>query len=138
MSSLRTAALALTVLVALSFASTDALATDEKSMSVAAPVSRALRHKGLCFRRIQVCCYRFFPCGVFCKPKVCVIRRVCVLLRNNRCIRYQRFRICTIRCFTRLCPRLRCSWLRSKRLAKPRPRLSKKYKVRTTRTKMHN
>ena len=67
-----------------------------------------------CYRRSQVCCYKYVKCGTVCKVVRCKSVRKCVLRApfTNKCLVYKKVRVCIKRCFAKLCKRIICSRLR--------------------------
>ena len=67
-----------------------------------------------CYRRSQVCCYKYVKCGVVCRVVRCKTIRKCVLRApfTNKCLAHKKVRVCIKRCFAKLCKRVSCSPLR--------------------------
>lgn len=70
-----------------------------------------------CYRRSQVCCYKYKPCGEVCKPFDCRTIRRCKVRApiTKLCLRFKKVRVCKQRCYTKLCLRHVCSKLRAER-----------------------
>ena len=86
-----------------------------------------------CYRRAQICCYKYVKCGKICKVKRCFKIRKCVVRApfTKKCLKYKKVIVCIKRCYAKLCKRARCSRLRvvkSHRFIVPKPYiLAKKY-----------
>ena len=68
-------------------------------------------HPCRCYTRTQFCCYKYYPCGVYCRCKRCYKVRKCVRRSpyTHRCCKYVIVRVCVKRCYTKLCRRFRCT-----------------------------
>ena len=126
--------------LAITFANTtESLNTEDASLASADILDTAERVVGFkyyptrCYRRSQVCCYKYVKCGKICKIKRCFKIRKCVLKAFKKCLKYKVVTICIKRCYAKLCKRVRCSRLRvvkSGRYIVPKPYiLAKKYTV---------
>ena len=70
-----------------------------------------------CYRRSQICCYKYEKCGQVCKPFDCRTIRRCVrrVPITKLCLLYRKVRVCKQRCHAKLCLRHVCTKLRAER-----------------------
>lgn len=62
-----------------------------------------------CYRRTQICCYRFYVCRRKCVLISCKNVRICTLTVNGVCKKYKIVRVCRYRCYLTYCPRIYCT-----------------------------
>lgn len=62
-----------------------------------------------CYRRMQVCCYRYEVKAKFCKQNLCTRVTYCARRKKKYCSRYRAIRTCKVRCFHRMRPKYECT-----------------------------
>jgi len=61
-----------------------------------------------CYKRNQVCCYRYKKCGHRCRTGYCSEMTMCTHTKFGKCFRWRSVESCDIRCFDKLCVRFEC------------------------------
>lgn len=62
-----------------------------------------------CYKRRQVCCYRYHKCGHSCRTGYCSQRSMCTMIKFGKCFRWRNVQTCQTRCFDKLCARFECN-----------------------------
>ncbi len=121
----------------LAFACSAVLAADPAPSKTLHPLTYVAAK---CYTRSQTCCYKYIVCGELCKKVACVDKKICVLKKNHRCLKYITVRVCEIRCYAKYCPKLHCSPFRIRKhplYKAPKQYVSKTYKVKTQTSRLH-
>jgi len=61
-----------------------------------------------CYKREQVCCYRYKKCGNRCRTGYCSQQSMCSHYKFGKCFRWRSVNTCTTVCFDKMCVRFEC------------------------------
>lgn len=62
-----------------------------------------------CYRRQQICCYRYKKAGKRCKQRLCTRKPYCKKTNLGKCVQYGDERTCLIRCYYVMRPKYECT-----------------------------
>ena len=62
-----------------------------------------------CYRRTQLCCYRYVSKAKHCKQNLCTYETYCAKTKGKYCTKHRQIRTCKIRCYDRMKPVYECT-----------------------------
>lgn len=70
-----------------------------------------------CYRRNQICCYKYKQIGKFCKQNLCTRKTYCGRFKGKYCSKWKAIRTCRVRCYYRMRPHYQCTPMELKLVA---------------------